>query len=264
MLLEPASSLAATVPRDGGSVAEWGYRARASAGSDPLRGKRHDLTEIVPARPRTAAEAEKARTRLLSHVDEQRNPQTRATGVTLTSAGGRASLRRGAGLLRAARPTRGVGRPAPRRAVRGPARRAAPAAVRRGPGGRSGGERGGPAARRGGNVFRPRADPPAGVSGDHPDIVLGGGLLHARLPLLEDAVRAGIEREAPRGRWYSSPPPRSSGRACSPSPRPEPPRGPPHRLARHLPGRPQRAGTPGRQRSTTSTCRRISGRLLPP
>jgi hypothetical protein len=70
------------------------YRARASAGSDPLRGKRHDLTEIVPARPRTAAEAEKARTRLLSHVDEQRNPQTRATGVTLTSAGGRASLRR--------------------------------------------------------------------------------------------------------------------------------------------------------------------------
>src|SRR3954452_11512726 len=79
MLLEPASSLAATVPRDGGSVAEWGYRARASAGSDPLRGKRHDLTEIVPARPRTAAEAEKARTRLLSHVDEQSNPRTKET-----------------------------------------------------------------------------------------------------------------------------------------------------------------------------------------
>src|SRR3954452_14662093 len=197
MLLEPASSLAATVPRDGGSVAEWGYRARASAGSDPLRGKRHDLTEIVPARPRTAAEAEKARTRLLSHVDEQRNPQTRATGVTLTSAGGRASLRRGAGLLRAARPTRGVGRPAPRRAVRGPARRAAPLLF--------------DAAREGDQAasevvlrlaeevtaFARALIPRLGVSGDHPDIVLGGGLPRARLPLLEDAVRAGIEREAP-------------------------------------------------------------------
>ena len=37
-----------------------------------------------------------------------------------------------------------------------------------------------------------------GVSGGDPDVVLGGGLLRAGLPLLDDAVRAGIEREAPR------------------------------------------------------------------
>jgi N-acetylglucosamine kinase-like BadF-type ATPase len=36
------------------------------------------------------------------------------------------------------------------------------------------------------------------VSGGDPDVVLGGGLLRAGLPLLDDAVRAGIEREAPR------------------------------------------------------------------
>jgi integrase len=33
----------------------------------------------VPAGPRAASEAEKARTRLLHEVDEQRNPKTRAT-----------------------------------------------------------------------------------------------------------------------------------------------------------------------------------------
>ena len=37
-----------------------------------------------------------------------------------------------------------------------------------------------------------------GMSGGDPDVVLGGGLLRAGLPLLDDAVRAGIEREAPR------------------------------------------------------------------
>jgi N-acetylglucosamine kinase-like BadF-type ATPase len=36
-----------------------------------------------------------------------------------------------------------------------------------------------------------------GVSGGDPDVVLGGGLLRAGLPLLDDAVRAGVEREAP-------------------------------------------------------------------
>jgi hypothetical protein len=39
-----------------------------------------------------------------------------------------------------------------------------------------------------------------GMSDGDPDVVLGGGLLRAGLPLLDDAVRAGIEREAPRGR----------------------------------------------------------------
>ncbi|HYJ75079.1 MAG TPA: BadF/BadG/BcrA/BcrD ATPase family protein [Kineosporiaceae bacterium] len=37
-----------------------------------------------------------------------------------------------------------------------------------------------------------------GIGGEDPDVVLGGGLLRAGLPLLDDAVRAGIEREAPR------------------------------------------------------------------
>ena len=39
-----------------------------------------------------------------------------------------------------------------------------------------------------------------GLAGDAPDVVLGGGLLRAGLPLLDDAVRAGIEKEAPRAR----------------------------------------------------------------
>src|SRR5918995_7030256 len=55
------------------------YRVRVYAGSDPVTGKRHDLTELVPAGPKAAAEAEKVRTRLLSQVDERRNPRTKAT-----------------------------------------------------------------------------------------------------------------------------------------------------------------------------------------
>ncbi len=35
------------------------------------------------------------------------------------------------------------------------------------------------------------------VAADEPDVVLGGGLLRAGLPLLDDAVRAGIRRHAP-------------------------------------------------------------------
>ena len=55
------------------------HRVRVYAGSDPVTGKRHDLTELVPAGPKAAAEAEKVRTRLLGQVDERRNPRTRAT-----------------------------------------------------------------------------------------------------------------------------------------------------------------------------------------
>ena len=55
------------------------YRVRVYAGSDPITGKRHDLTELVPPGPRAAAEAEKVRTRLLSQLDERRNPRTKAT-----------------------------------------------------------------------------------------------------------------------------------------------------------------------------------------
>lgn len=55
------------------------YRVRVYAGTDPVTGKRHDLTEFVPAGPKAASEAEKVRTRLLSQLDERRNPRTRAT-----------------------------------------------------------------------------------------------------------------------------------------------------------------------------------------
>ena len=44
---------------------------RVYARSDLVMGKRHDLTEIVPPRPRAAAGAEKARAGLLGQVDEQ-------------------------------------------------------------------------------------------------------------------------------------------------------------------------------------------------
>jgi len=54
-------------------------RVKVYAGYDPLTGRRHYLTEVVPAGPRAAGEAEKARTRLLHQVDERRNPSTRAT-----------------------------------------------------------------------------------------------------------------------------------------------------------------------------------------
>ena len=53
-------------------------RVRVYGGVDPLRGRRHDVIEIIPAGPDASRDAEKARTRLLSQVDEQRNPRTRA------------------------------------------------------------------------------------------------------------------------------------------------------------------------------------------
>jgi integrase len=54
-------------------------RVRVYAGRDILTGEDHYLTEVVPAGPHAAAQAERARTRLLSQVDERRNPKTRAT-----------------------------------------------------------------------------------------------------------------------------------------------------------------------------------------
>lgn len=41
--------------------------------------RRNYLTEIIPAGRDAAREAEKARKRLLSQVDERRNPRTKAT-----------------------------------------------------------------------------------------------------------------------------------------------------------------------------------------
>ncbi len=60
---------------------------RLYAGVDPLTGKRHYLTEVVPLDPAASREAvkaardqaKKALTRLANQVDERRNPRTRAT-----------------------------------------------------------------------------------------------------------------------------------------------------------------------------------------
>jgi integrase len=55
------------------------YRVRVYAGLDPLTKRRHYLTEVVPAGPKAAKQAEKVRTRLLSEVDDQRSARTNAT-----------------------------------------------------------------------------------------------------------------------------------------------------------------------------------------
>lgn len=54
-------------------------RVRVYAGKEPVTGRRHYLTEVVPAGPKAAALAEKARTCLLNEVEERRNPRTGAT-----------------------------------------------------------------------------------------------------------------------------------------------------------------------------------------
>jgi integrase len=54
-------------------------RVRVYAGLDPLIRRRNYLIEVIPPGPTAALEAEQARTRLLSQVDEKRNPRTRAT-----------------------------------------------------------------------------------------------------------------------------------------------------------------------------------------
>ncbi len=54
-------------------------RVKVYAGLDPLSGRRHYLSETIPAGPKAAVAAEKARTCLQNQVDEQRNPRTKAT-----------------------------------------------------------------------------------------------------------------------------------------------------------------------------------------
>lgn len=53
-------------------------QVRVYAGVDPVSKKDLYLTAVIPDGPRQAKEAEQARTRLLSQVDEKRNPRTRA------------------------------------------------------------------------------------------------------------------------------------------------------------------------------------------
>ncbi|MCE7008844.1 N-terminal phage integrase SAM-like domain-containing protein [Kibdelosporangium philippinense] len=54
-------------------------QVRVFAGTDPLTGRRNYLLETIPQGPDAANAAEKARTRLLNRVDEQRTPRTKAT-----------------------------------------------------------------------------------------------------------------------------------------------------------------------------------------
>jgi integrase len=57
-------------------------RVRVYAGTDPVIGRRHYLSETVSAganEQETLREAEKVRTRLINQIDERRNPRTRAT-----------------------------------------------------------------------------------------------------------------------------------------------------------------------------------------
>src|SRR5882757_2995309 len=58
-------------------------RVKVYAGVDPVSGRRHFLTEVVPAGPRAERRAERVRTRLLAQVDDRRNPGTSATVVQL-------------------------------------------------------------------------------------------------------------------------------------------------------------------------------------
>ncbi|MEQ3542387.1 tyrosine-type recombinase/integrase [Pseudonocardia tropica] len=52
---------------------------RVYAGVDPVTGRRHYLTELVPKGPKAEREADAVRSRLLAEVDERRNPRTSAT-----------------------------------------------------------------------------------------------------------------------------------------------------------------------------------------
>jgi hypothetical protein len=54
-------------------------RVRVYTGLDPVTKRRRYMSEIIPPGPHAAREAEKARTRLLSQVDEKRHPRTSAT-----------------------------------------------------------------------------------------------------------------------------------------------------------------------------------------
>lgn len=54
-------------------------RVTVYAGIDPVTRRRHYLREVIPAGPKAARTAKAARTRLLSQVDEQRQPRTNAT-----------------------------------------------------------------------------------------------------------------------------------------------------------------------------------------
>ena len=59
-------------------------RVKVFAGIDPVSGRKHVLTEVIPPGPLAERQAERARTKRLAEVDERRNPRTSATIEHLT------------------------------------------------------------------------------------------------------------------------------------------------------------------------------------
>ena len=75
-------SLEAAAGRTRGSIDELpsgALRVRVYAGQDPVSKRRHDLIEIIPPGPGADKEARRVRDRLISQVEERRNPRTKAT-----------------------------------------------------------------------------------------------------------------------------------------------------------------------------------------
>ena len=54
-------------------------RVRVYAGRDPVSKRRHDFTEVIAPGPGARRRARAARDRLISQVEERRNPRTKAT-----------------------------------------------------------------------------------------------------------------------------------------------------------------------------------------
>jgi integrase len=68
--------------RSQGSIDELpsgALRVRVYAGVDPVSKRRHDLIEIIPPGPGAGKQARRVRDRLISQVEERRNPRTNAT-----------------------------------------------------------------------------------------------------------------------------------------------------------------------------------------
>jgi hypothetical protein len=67
--------------RPGGAIdtlRSGAVRVRVYASMHPLTERRHDLVEVILPGPDAARETEEARTRLLSQVDERRDPRSKA------------------------------------------------------------------------------------------------------------------------------------------------------------------------------------------
>ena len=88
-------SLGAAAGRSRGSIDELpsgALRVRVYAGVDPVTKRRHDLIEIIPPGPGADKQARRTRDRLISQVEERRNPRTNATVTSYWSATSTSSM----------------------------------------------------------------------------------------------------------------------------------------------------------------------------